>query len=73
MPYHYTPARLAQITRTRDRLNRAGDSFGLYTDWAGELALDTAPRNGSAWNRKRIAVRNRCNAILRAAERAAAI
>lgn len=62
-----TARRLAQIAATRQRLNEAGEMRGHWYDPNDPepVALDTWPyRNSSAWNRKRIRVRNRCNAIL---------
>ena len=45
----------------RNRLNELGNPSHYYT----EHARDTLPGNASAWNRKRIRIRNKINARLR--------
>jgi hypothetical protein len=65
-----TPARVAQLQRTRNRLNDLGDRVRgvAYNIWGDELGTDFEYSQGSARNAKRIRARNRINAILRMAK-----
>ena len=53
---------IERMRAIRDRLNTLGTPTHYYRD----SAHDTIPGNGSAWNRKRIRIRNKINARLRA-------
>lgn len=57
-----TGSRKAQLTTTRNRLNAMGEP----SHYCADHAQDTLPANGSAWNRKRIRIRNKINARLSA-------
>jgi hypothetical protein len=55
--------RIKQLVEARNRLNELGEPTHYYLDHA----RDTVLGNSSAWNRKRIRVRNKINARLRKA------
>lgn len=55
-----TNERRNQLIALRNALNDAGEPRYFYRDHA----MDTIPGNGSAWNLKRIRLRNRINARL---------
>lgn len=53
---------IQRLIAIRDRLNAMGEPTHYFT----ESAHDTIPGNRSTWNRKRIRIRNKINARLRA-------